>query len=104
MADRDRDRSQILARRRLFVASALAGVVVAGCDQIAPKPCLEPPPVDAGATPPTPCLAQQLADAEPAPRPCLEPMPRPTTGEEPGPKVCLRVAAPRNDGGPADER
>jgi hypothetical protein len=106
MGDADRDRAQILARRRRFVASALAGVVVAGCDQCVPKPCLEPPAIDAASAPLTPCLSKMMpADGgESAPRPCLEPMPAPTTSDAPAPKTCLSVSGPAPDGGPPKER
>jgi len=59
------DRDVILARRRLFVASAFAGLAATQCD-MPPFVCLSPPPAaDAGAlTPPTVCLAVPLgADA-----------------------------------------
>ncbi|HMR06658.1 MAG TPA: hypothetical protein PKA88_12795 [Polyangiaceae bacterium] len=40
------DRETILLRRRLFVASALAGISTVGCDKINPfQPCLSPVPV-----------------------------------------------------------
>jgi len=104
-----RDRDAILARRRFFVASALASVVATGCDKVVPQPCLEVMPVADGGHP-TPCLSTpMLQDAEPAPMPCLE-VARPPEGdagstfaqpppEPPEPQVCLRVAAPRKDAG-----
>jgi len=106
MGAAERDREQILARRRLLVASALAGVVASGCDQCSPKPCLEPPPVSTTPAVPGPCLSQAMPlDAgEVAPQPCLEVAPAPTADQTPAPKVCLRVAVPRGDGGPPNER
>jgi len=60
-ATRRSDRDVILARRRLFVASAFAGLAATQCD-MPPFVCLSPPPTaDAGAaTPPTVCLAVPL--------------------------------------------
>lgn len=102
-----RDREAILARRRFFVASALAGVVAAGCDKPEPQVCLKvaPVPVDDGGPSPQPCLSEaRPLDAEPMP--CLEvARPEPDAGDpssviEPEPRVCLKVAAPPRDAGP----
>ncbi|MBX3127777.1 MAG: hypothetical protein KF718_13720 [Polyangiaceae bacterium] len=101
--ERERDRQAILARRRYFVASALASIAAAGCDK-APQPCLEPPLIASGTTsaePPhspfTPCLeppsieqppatADAAAASADAGRPkAIVPPPAPTR-----PMVCLR--------------
>lgn len=70
--ERERDRQAILARRRYFVASALASIAAAGCDK-APQPCLEPPLIASGTTsaePPhspfTPCLEPPSIEEPPA--------------------------------------
>ncbi|MCA9596163.1 MAG: hypothetical protein KC776_22770 [Myxococcales bacterium] len=117
----DRDRRAILARRKLLVASALAGLAATSCDKVNPfrpclspasipeggttntggpataQPCLEPmPPRDAGA--PEPCLSPppQPCLSQTAPQPCLARAP-PTdaaAGAEPEPQVCLKIAPP----------
>lgn len=54
---KDRDRAKLLERRRLLVASALAGLSAGGCDQLNPfKPCLSVAPVPSSSvgTPATP--------------------------------------------------
>lgn len=59
--DGDPDREAILARRKMFIASALAGLAI-GCEgNTAPQACLKvaPPPGDA------------QPDASAAPQPCL---------------------------------
>lgn len=84
----ERDREAILARRRLMMASALAGIAVThtACEKPA-QPCLSVEVVR-DAAPPLPCLSAPLrvtpeagveAGAEasaprdaPPPRPCLE--------------------------------
>jgi hypothetical protein len=111
------DRASILARRKFFIASALAGITAASCNNKEPQVCLkvmsehEP---DAGA--PQPCLdvlteedkdsAAPLVSAVPEPTPSAIPQPTPSPEpkvclkvalppkEEPSPKVCLRFAAP----------
>jgi hypothetical protein len=81
------DRRAILARRKFFVASAMAGIAVSGCKS-EPQVCLKV------ATPPGPS-AQPTAG------------PGPTTSEDAStiePQVCLEVAAPdvprETDAGP----
>ncbi len=114
----ERDRQSILARRRFFVASALAGIAAAGCDNKAAQPCLKvasPPVADAApASPPTATAPESEGDAG-APQPCLSPLPPPTTDsdaqaivdppapsarpaqpEPPKPLPCLKVAIPRD--------
>jgi hypothetical protein len=112
MADRKDDRQAILARRRFFVASALAGLASAQCDNPF-RPCLEvaspPGRPDAAVAPPAATTAAGAQDAAP-PQPCLEiaptppdasaiappaPAPTPATPEHP-PQVCLKVAVPRD--------
>ena len=76
------DRDKILARRRIFVASALAGAVVTGCKKD-PQVCLNVAmPTEAGATSITPDAGAAAAtdagdDAGdggvPRPRVCLSP-------------------------------
>jgi hypothetical protein len=106
------DREASLGRRRMLVASALAGLAVAaeGCDQLsdalrgAAQPCLSPPaqpclqptaclnvaytPEDAAT--PMPCLSEAPLDStdagEVTPQPCLAPPPS-------RPQACLRVAS-----------
>lgn len=101
----DDDRSAILRRRALFVASALAGLSADGCrDNPPPQPCLSQiaTPPDAGdtVTIPMPCLTplpnpdageptappvpSEEPDAGPPPQPCLSPPPHP----------CLSIAPP----------
>lgn len=116
-----RDRDAILARRRFFVASAMAGVVVTACDRVGPQVCLEqaPLPTDAGGSsvspeaesPPRPCLeiaepareedagAARVEDAgQKAPQPCLS-VPRQPRDAAPPPTVCLKVAPPKKSDG-----
>ena len=99
MAGRDDpERELILARRRLFVASALAGAVAAQCDR-GPATCLEPPPA-AGSTSDAAsvvCLSVAV-NRDAAPAPCLEVVAledagaQPVeSGSKPLPSVCLRV-------------
>lgn len=72
------DRDTILARRRLLMVSALAGLAVASCEK-ASQPCLSIEPVTDGGEPQA-CLKPHLppdaaakADAAvPAAKPCLE--------------------------------
>jgi hypothetical protein len=90
----DSDRAAILARRRFFVASALAGIVAGGCDKKA-EPCLSVtvvPREDAQASAASdaqpdavapPVEASEVVDAG-RPHPCLSPRP------------CLKIAAPRD--------
>jgi len=100
----ERDRETILARRRFFVASAIASVVATGCDKVTPQPCLEPP-LATDAANPNVCLAY------PGPRDAALPEPtdddagsdasvglaEPPDAAEPTP--CLSVVRHR-DGGP----
>ncbi|MFO0564179.1 MAG: hypothetical protein U0263_00880 [Polyangiaceae bacterium] len=92
----DSDRKAVLARRRVLVASALAGLAVtqADCDNparaclkvsvrtdaAAPLPCLSAPPVlpDASTSPTTADASVDGADAG-TPKPCLGGMPPPRT-------------------------
>ncbi|MBL8684946.1 MAG: hypothetical protein JNK05_37565 [Myxococcales bacterium] len=69
---RDVDREAILARRRLLVATAVAGLAMNACDRAStPVPCLTPVAIDRSedaASPqrestPTPCLAFPLEGA-----------------------------------------
>jgi hypothetical protein len=114
-----RDRASILARRKFFIASALAGITAASCNNKEPQVCLkvaseyEP---ETGA--PEPCLAVQpeedkdsavvAAPSAPAPTQTTDPEPAPTQEPQvclkvappppdPSPKVCLRFAAPPKD-------
>jgi len=88
-----RERELILARRRFFVASALAGVVSA-CEQPAAQPCLNVaiPLRDAGARPtPVPSTSDSAMVAPPPPpEVCLE-------VAQPPPQVCLEFAEPPKD-------
>ena len=92
--EEDEDRDAILARRALFIASAVAGIGLASCDGPGPFACLEPPPVDAGTrgstttTAPTPCLT--VATPEPPP-------------PDAGATIDGPDAAARRDGGPAPQ-
>jgi len=107
--DDEEDRQSILARRALFVASALSGMALLdGCSR--PQPCLSviplerlvppgadaatAPPPDAPSTTPSPCLAftpepdpphdDLTPDAGlPAPQPCLSVTPRRDAGPPP---------------------
>ncbi len=85
------DRDVILARRRLLMVSALAGIAVAqsGCEKS-----------------PQPCLSVELVRDGEAPRPCLSPPPTPpdaagatrpdagATRDPVPPKPCLEIAPP----------
>lgn len=110
MADeekRGKDRDAILARRRFFVASAMASVVATACDR-GPMVCLEVAPVPTagspdGGPPPRPCLeimppedaGTASAEDAGAPQPCLSvPMQTDASAE---PRVCLKVALPKGD-------
>jgi hypothetical protein len=94
------DRDKILARRRHFVAVALAGAGLASADACAPKVCLEPipeptveVPEGGGELPGGEPSSEPVEDAgpkpppEPPPQPCLSP-------EPPSPRVCLRMMQP----------
>jgi hypothetical protein len=116
------DRSAILRRRAVFVASAIAGLTFPACTDPRPQPCLDisiptPPSagasasaeVDAGVDPatdagvddaavPRPCLSEapDHQSSGSAPRPCLKgilPTPRPCL-DMPPPQVCLEMAPP----------
>lgn len=93
-------RDLILARRRFFIASALAGVAISGCDK-KPTVCLDvavPEPTtattaSASAVAPGPCL--DLPPPEPSV--CLEmTMPEPSAqpSSAPAPRVCLERPPP----------
>jgi hypothetical protein len=99
--DEQEDRLAILARRALFVASAVAGIGAAvGCgDDLPPQPCLTVA-VDTTASaettaapatteaPPQPCLTMMPADtADPVP-------PRDAGPPKPPPRPCLTVTVP----------
>ncbi len=114
-----RDRDAILARRKFFIASALAGIAATSCDKdpkvclniaqpqredaAAPMPCLEPPP-----KPQPEAQAEPTASASPT---ASTPVPDPTKPPEPSvclkvaeppkpaprPRVCLKVAVPKDD-------
>ncbi|MEM9192522.1 MAG: hypothetical protein AAGF12_25330 [Myxococcota bacterium] len=63
----DEDRSAILARRRTFIAVALAGITSVGCEEPAPQPCLAPERVEEPVleqAPPQVCLSD-IADPQP---------------------------------------
>lgn len=108
--DETEDRVAILARRALYIASAVAGIGAAvGCgdDKPPPQPCLTVAPINtAPSTSPAP------ADTETAPQPCLTMMPvEPSASEDAGspPQPCLSVSRPvdrwpqdagASDGGP----
>ena len=98
MAD-PKHREAILARRKYFIASALAGVALGACSDKKPHVCLEmAPPDPTGSASPQPepqvCLSEPMPEhtvcldvPPPQPQVCLsEPMPEPT--------VCLEVAPP----------
>ena len=119
---RDRDRERILARRKFFIASAVAGMTMSSCDKAQPclnvaapvqdsgsppRPCLKVAPQatavqDAGAPSPAPAAssaapaptAERDAKAPPAPpRPCLKVAPQKPKDDD-KPRPCLRVASP----------
>ncbi len=115
-----RDRSSILARRKFFIASALAGITAASCNTKEPQVCLktpaptegteeapaetDPPDVSPTAEPTSaPSGSAPVASADPPPPPPPEPqvclkVPAPSpTNDKPKPQVCLRVAAPPKD-------
>jgi hypothetical protein len=94
-----RERELILARRRFFVASALASVGVVGACQ--PQPCLnvaEPPRSEAGPDPSVPDETppdEGQPDAGESPQVCLSvPQAKP---KSPPPHVCLEFAEPPDD-------
>jgi hypothetical protein len=106
-SDDDFDRDAILARRAMFVATALAGLALGeGCER--PVPCLSPPPlpqpppvtgvVDAGA----PNVVDVTFPPMPPPMPCLSiavPEPDVDAGfAPPAPMPCLSIAPPRDAG------
>ena len=100
MADNE-DRAAVLARRKYFIASALAGIATVACDR--PAVCLDVVAAPTGSTTPTAesttaasstdtpkpthTADPEEVDAAP-PMPCLEiaPTPPPSTM----PRVCLR--------------
>lgn len=96
----ERDRATILARRRRFLAVALAGIAVQGCDpkprvclKQAPPPTVQVPEEDAGTEIDDAGLIEEAGteDAttpEPEPTVCLSPPVEP--------QVCLRLKAPPN--------
>lgn len=103
------DRAAILRRRAVFIASAIAGLGVAGCSGD-PRPCLDvyvpPDSPDAGAdastdadAEPVPCLSVALS-AAPGPTEVPEdldagaPGPGATSTQDggPRPRPCLKVA------------
>lgn len=119
--DAAEDRRAILARRAVFMASALAGLALGeGCSRPAPQPCLSAIP-NRPETPPEPCLSipvprpdagQPLeivapADAgaplppvDPPPVPCLSvAVPDPTNPPWPRPQPCLSPPPVRRDAG-----
>ncbi len=117
MSDDDKKRKQardvILARRQFFIASAMAGVALGGCDRN-PAVCLdvavEPTP-GSSLGPGTPSASTTVATPEPsvAPTACLdmpvEPsiclaVPMPNDSAEPAPRVCLKRAPPPPDPSP----
>ena len=63
----EEDRDAILARRALFIASALAGISLAvGCEGRGyPKPCLSMAVVEDAGPPPMPCLLPMMAPDPP---------------------------------------
>ena len=93
------DRSVILARRKFFIGSALAGIGV-GCDRkpepepAAPEPSKpsryllppEPAPSATTSAPSVPTAHQPFVD--------LKPDPPPKIRQQTPPRVCLRVAPP----------
>jgi hypothetical protein len=92
----DRDRKTILARRRFFIATAVAGLAATQCENPF-RPCLKVamPVVDASASPPpetdVPEAAATVVDASSdamadANQPDSRSTKRPLV---PGPKVCL---------------
>lgn len=87
------DRDAILARRRVFISSAIAGLVLGACDRL-PNPfaCLSPAVIENAdasvSTPPTPCL-------EITPTPCLVP-PRPIEQD------AGALTMPESDASPGD--
>lgn len=99
----------ILARRARFIAAALAGLSTNACGkteakldggtEMAPQPCLEPPPAPClTVMPPQPDPPDAADVSEPSPQPCLSTVAQP-------PMACLSVARPRqSDGGVPDCR
>jgi hypothetical protein len=113
VAGDDSDRRAILARRKLFIASALAGLATASCDKVNPfRPCLSMAPTttaDGGVNTGRPATAQPCLEAmppepddagagpeAPAPRPCLKPVPPVDAGmpSQQQPQACLKIAPP----------
>lgn len=100
----DASRELILARRQFFIASALAGVALTGCDD-RPSVCLDMPVPEPTTSEPT---ASAVPSATTTPAPCLDvPPPEPSVCLEmampepsaqpspaPAPRVCLKRAAP----------
>jgi len=87
----DEARRIVLSRRAKFVAAAVAGVGILGCDREGARPPEVPVELDAGAEP------------VPPPQPCLSPVPPPVPPtppldagaaavDGPPPTVCLSVA------------
>lgn len=101
MSPRDKsDRDAILARRRLFVTSALASIAVSQtrCDTVF-KPCLEMS-IDSGATSPTICLSPPM----PPPDASVSIVTNTDASADAGagdaePRPCLSVALPPPDAG-----
>lgn len=95
MSASDRDRDAILARRKIFIASALASLAATSCDK--PQPCLSQAPVNTGTvSEPQVCLKIALppADAEPA-----APSGEGDAGTDAPPMPCLSQTAPSVDAG-----
>jgi len=96
-SDRERERAAILARRKYFVATALAGIAVGGGACEPPRPCLQVPmaaPRDAEASPsPTDAASPAPSETvESPPQPCLEiAVPRPPPDAEAQPAPCLKM-------------
>lgn len=97
---KEKDREAILARRKLFIASALASIAATTCEKPA-QACLSPPPQSSDASTltqePQVCLAVATSTPEPPPEPCLTvAMPPPDASGDAGtdagkqpPRVCL---------------
>lgn len=88
--DQDEQRAAILARRAVFVASAIASLTAPACERRAVfGPCLEAPydPALQTSSPTTSASSASSASpdptVEPAPHPCLEMMPPPPPSSTP---------------------
>jgi hypothetical protein len=108
--DESLDRDAILGRRRVFISSAIAGLVLGACDRLpSPFACLSPAVIaNADATvgnASTPCLVPRLIEEDAsAPQSCAPPEAAAMDASEAEvgadaartrPQPCLRRATPR---------